>query len=97
MCVTSTSASEDFHFDNISIFDAIRLSDPDIRCDFKNSLWRVTELSVVCVRPEDKSLPAKYPARGHADRDSSTIFFLFKPNAIVWRWKDCVGEVSVPG
>src|SRR5204863_8453185 len=28
VCVTSTSASEDFHFDNISIFDAIRLSDP---------------------------------------------------------------------
>jgi hypothetical protein len=74
--VTSTSASEDFHFDNISIFDAIRLSDPDIRCDLKNSFWRVTELSVVCVRPEDESLPAKYPAGGHAHRDSPAIFFL---------------------
>jgi hypothetical protein len=40
----------------------MRVSDPDIRCDLKDSLWRVTELAVVCVWAEDESLSAKYPA-----------------------------------
>ena len=85
----------DFHFDNIPIFDPIRVSDSDIRRNLKNFLWRVTELSVVCVRPEDEGLSAKYPAGGHAYRDSSAIFFLRKPNGILWRWKGCVAEVDV--
>jgi len=83
------SASGDVHFDNIPILDAIRLSNPNIRCDLENPLWWVPELSVVCVRPEDESLPTKYLAGSDAHRDSPAIFFLLKPNGILWleRWR----------
>src|SRR6266487_6561519 len=94
-CISPRFSSGDLYLDNITIFDPIRVSDPDIGSDLKNFLWRVTELSVVGVRPEDERFSAKYPAGGHAHRDSPAIFFLLKSNCILWRWKDCIAEVEI--
>ncbi|HYK23943.1 MAG TPA: hypothetical protein VEU75_04700 [Candidatus Acidoferrum sp.] len=51
--VLGGTVSGDLHLDNIPIFDPIGVSDPEIRCDLEDFLGRVTELSVVCVRPEE--------------------------------------------
>lgn len=51
--VLGGAVSGDLHLDNIPIFDPIGVSDPEIRCDLEDFLGRVTELSVVCVRPEE--------------------------------------------